>query len=296
MMGGTTEERNPLSVGIDEKPIEEILRIMNSEDLRVPAAVAGKVPRIAEAAEAIGTAVSGGDRVFFVGAGTSGRLGVIEATEIPPTFNVPSGTFQAIIAGGPDSVFRSAEEAEDDEQAGGDALAQHGFSKDDVLVALSASGSTPFVIGALKRAGELGARTVAVACNPGSPVEGLADTTIIVDVGPEVVAGSTRLKAGTAQKLVLNMMTTAAMIRLGRVFDGYMVGVQPTSRKLKERAVRMVGTIAGVGPGTAAEALDQAQGNVKVAVLVAKTGMNPERAGRTLDQAGGSLRRALEAV
>ena len=238
--------------------------------------------------------LSGGGRVFFVGAGTSGRLGVIEAAEMPPTFGVPPGSFQAIMAGGQDAVFRSVEEVEDNESAAERVLKQKGFSEEDILVALSASGETPFAISTLRTARELGAKTVAVTCNPESSVNRLARFPIVIDVGPEVVAGSTRMKAGTAQKLVLNMLTTAAMIRLGRVYDGYMVGVCPTSMKLRERAARIVGSIAGLEPERAAEALDRAQGDVRVAILTAKTGTTPEESRRVLDQAGGSLRRALD--
>jgi len=294
--GSPTELRNPRAVGIDEKSTEEVLRIISSEDRLVPIAVAAEIPRIAEAAEAVAAVLRGGGRVFFAGAGTSGRLGVMEAAEMAPTFGVPPDTFQAVIAGGPEAVFRSVEEAEDDEAAGGRALDQRGLGRGDILVALSASGRTPFVIGALRRARERGARTVAVTCNPGSPAAELADISIAPEVGAEVVAGSTRMKAGTAQKLVLNMLTTAAMIRLGKVHDGYMVGVQPSNRKLRERARRIVEALAGVGPEEAAEALEHAGGDVRVAVLLAETGAAPAEARRALDRAGGSLRRALEAL
>ena len=289
-----TEERNPNSIRIDEKTVEEVLRIINIEDQRVPAAIAGQLSSIADAVEALAAALSGGGRVFFVGAGTSGRLGVIEAAEMPPTFGVLPGSFQAIMAGGQEAVFGSIEEAEDDESAAERTLRQKMFSEGDILVALSASGGTPFAISALRTARELGAKTVAITCNPESPANRLAEFPIVIDVGPEVVAGSTRMKAGTAQKLVLNMLTTAAMIRLGRVYDGYMVGVCPMSIKLRERAARIVGSVAGLEPERAAEALDRAQGDVRVAILTVKTGATPEESRRVLDQAGGSLRRALD--
>jgi N-acetylmuramic acid 6-phosphate etherase len=293
-MGGNTEKRNPVSAGIDEKPVDEVLRIINAEDQRVPTAVAGQLPPIADAVEAVADCILRGGRVFFLGAGTSGRLGVVEAAEMPPTFGVPPRLFQAVMAGGQEAVFRSVEEAEDDESAGAEALARHRLSKKDVLVALSASGRTPFVIGALRTARSVGAGTVLITCNPDAPAKGLSDIPIVVDVGPEVVAGSTRLKAGTAQKLVLNMLTTAAMIRLGNVFDGYMVGVRPKSRKLRERAAGIVSAIAGVGRERAADALDRARGDVKVAVIVARTGASPGESMRILEQASGSLRRALK--
>lgn len=294
MMGGNTEERNPVSAGIDEKPVDEVLRIINVEDQRVPAAVAGQLPLIADAVEAVADCILRGGRVFFLGAGTSGRLGVVEAAEMPPTFGVSPRSFQAVMAGGREAVFRSVEETEDDESAGAEALARHRLSKKDVLVALSASGRTPFVIGALRTARSSGARAVLITCNPDAPAKGLSDIPIVVDVGPEVVAGSTRLKAGTAQKLVLNTLTTAAMIRLGNVFDGYMVGVRPKSRKLRERAAGIVSAIAGVGREMAADALDRARGDVKVAVIVARTGASPGESMRILEQASGSLRRALK--
>ncbi len=291
-----TEDRNPRSIGIDEKTVEEILKIINSEDELVPAAVAREIPRITEAAEAVASVIDGDGRVFFAGTGTSGRLGVIEAAEMPPTFGVSTERFQAVIAGGPQAVFQSMEGAEDDENAGGKALDERGFGSGDLLVALSASGSTPFVIGALRRAREKGSRTVAVTCNPNSPAANLADVVITPEVGAEVVAGSTRMKAGTAQKLVLNMLTTAAMIKLGKVYDGYMIDVQPRSRKLRVRARRIVSAIAEVSAEEAEEALDRADGDVKVAVLLAKTCATPEGARRVLYEAGGSLRRALNAL
>lgn len=291
---GSTEDRNPLSVGIDGKPVEEVLRIINREDQRVPGVVAIQIPAIARAVEAVAEAIRGGGRVFFVGAGTSGRLGVIEAAELPPTFGVSPDLFRAIIAGGPEAVFGSVEAAEDDEAAGAEALRSSGFSGGDVLVALSASGRTPFTVGALREARRRGARTVSVTSSQGAPINELADVPIVVETGPEIVAGSTRMKAGTAQKLVLNMLTTAAMIRLGMVHDGYMIGVQPTSRKLRRRAVGIVGGVADVSPEEAEEALDGAGGDLKAAVLMAKTGVNLEEAKRVLGEAGGILRLALE--
>ncbi len=188
----------------------------------------------------------------------------------------------------------SVEVSEDDEPAGARMLEEKGFEEDDLLVALSASGRTPYALGALRKAGEVGARTVSLTCNPEAPMNRLADIPIVVNVGPEVVAGSTRMKAGTAQKLVLNMLTTAAMIRLGRVYDGLMIGVQPTNEKLRERATRIVETIAEVSTEVAARALDEAKGDVRMAIVIAKTGKSPEESKRILDLTGGSLRRALK--
>lgn len=293
-MTRATEKRNPSSVGIDEKSVEEVLRIINADDQRIPAAVERQIPRIAEAVEAVVDTITRGGRVFFVGAGTSGRLGVIEAAEMPATFGVPDHLFQAVIAGGRDAMMRSAESVEDDYSAGGTMLERRGLAGDDVLIALSASGRTPFVIGALEKAKEVGARTAIIACDSEASITGLVDVPVVVEVGPEIVAGSTRMKAGTAQKMALNMITTTAMIKLGMVFDGYMVGVRPTSQKLRERAIRIVEAIAGVGKERASKALDSARGDVKAAIISARTGFTPEEAKRILDQAGGSLRRVLE--
>jgi N-acetylmuramic acid 6-phosphate etherase len=293
-MKGSTEDRNPASIGIDAKPVEEILRIINEEDRKVAEAIAGQLHNIAAAVDALAGTIQKGGRVFFVGAGTSGRLGVIEAAELPPTFGIPPERFQAMIAGGPEAVFRSVEAAEDDEMRGGKALEDHGFSDSDALVALSASGRTPFVVGALRKAGEVSARSISIVCNRGTPMKSLSEIAIVVETGPEVVAGSTRMKAGTAQKLVLNMLTTATMIRLGRVYDGYMVGIQPTSRKLKDRAIRMVRETAGVDWKAARESLERAKWDPKVAILMAKISCSQEEARKSLDESGGSLRLALK--
>jgi N-acetylmuramic acid 6-phosphate etherase len=294
LMVRITEERNPNSLGIDEKPVEEILRIMNAEDQKVPKAVSAQIPFIADAVEAMAATISKGGRVFFAGAGSSGRIGVAEAAEIPPTFGLPPEAVQGVMAGGHDAVVGSVEVSEDDELAGARMLEERGFDEGDLLVALSASGRTPYALGSLKKAREVGARTVSLTCNPEAPMNRLADISIVVNVGPEVVAGSTRMKAGTAQKLVLNMLTTAAMIRLGRVYDGLMIGVQPNNEKLRERATRIVETIAEVSTEAAACALEEAQGGVRVAIVIAKTRESPEESKRILDHAGGSLRRALK--
>ena len=293
MMVRITEERNPNSFGIDEKSVEEILRIINAEDQKIPGAIAAQIHIIAKAVEAIAATISKGGRIFFAGAGSSGRIGVAEAAEIPPTFGLSPESVQGVMAGGPSAVLGSVEVSEDDEPAGVRMLEERGFNKDDLLVALSASGRTPYALGALKRARDVGARTVSLTCNPEAPMNRLADIPIVINVGPEVVAGSTRMKAGTAQKLVLNMLTTAAMIRLGRVYDGLMIGVQPTNEKLRERATRIVETIADVSTEVAIEALDKTLGDVRMAIVVAKTGETPEEAKRILDRSGGSLRRAL---
>ncbi len=289
-----TEERNPRSEGMDEKSPEEILRIINAEDRTIPEAVAEAIPEIAEGVEAIAETVRAGGRVFFLGAGTSGRLGVLEASEIPPTFGVSPDLFRALVSGGPGGVFGSVEAAEDDEASGGSVLADHDFGGKDLLVAISASGGTPFALGAMRKARSLGARIVAITNNRGSAMGRLADVSIVVDTGPEVVSGSTRMKAGTAQKMVLNMLTTAAMTRLGRVHDGYMIGVQASNVKLRGRAARIVGEIAGVGSEEAMDVLEEAKWDLKVAVVMIRLGIERKEAEKALADAGGVLRRALE--
>jgi N-acetylmuramic acid 6-phosphate etherase len=291
-----TEERNPRSRGMDGKSTEEILRIINAEDRTVPEAVAETIPEIAEAVEAIVETVSGGGRVFLAGAGSSGRLGVLEASEVPPTFGVSSDLFKAFVSGGPGGVFGSLEASEDDDAAGERVLEDHDFDGKDLLVAISASGRTPFAIGAIRRARSMGARIVSITNNRDSEMGMLADISIVADTGPEVVSGSTRMKAGTAQKMVLNMLTTAAMTRLGRVHDGYMIGVKATNVKLSERAARIVGEIAGVRPEEAMEALEKAEGDLKVAVVMISFGMDRREAEKALAESGGILRRALERV
>jgi len=289
----STEMVNPRSRGIEVKSTLEILRIINEEDHRVPEAVGEELQSIAEGVEMLVETLRGGGLILFVGAGSSGRLGVMEAIEMAPTFNINPERLDFLIAGGLEALRRSVEEAEDDEEAGRRDVASKELGAGDLLIALSASGSTPYVLGALREAGRRGARTIVVACNPGSPAKALADLSICPRVGPEVVAGSTRMKAGTAQKLVLNMMTTAAMIRLGRVYDGYMIGVQPRNRKLWRRAVGIVTGIAGVDGGEAERLLREAGGEVPVAILMAVKGCRPGEARRLLE-AGGSLRRAME--
>jgi len=292
-MSRVTEGVNPRSRGIDAKTTAEVLRIINCEDGGVAEAVAGQLPEAVRAVELVASTLRGGGRVFLVGAGTSGRLCVLEAAEIPPTYGLAPERFQAVIAGGRDAVFRSVEAAEDDGEAAGVELARLGLDEGDLVVGVSASGSTPYVLGAVRHAGRVGAPTVGVTNNVGTPLSGLVDVAIEAVVGPEVVAGSTRMKAGTAQKMVLNMLSTAAMVRLGLVHDGYMVGVQATSRKLVERAVAMLTEVTGVEEAEARGLLEAAGGDVRVAVLLALTDMTPDEAKASL--AGWvSLRDVLE--
>lgn len=291
-----TERRNPRSAGIDEKDTEEILMRINAEDRTVPEAVAEAIQEIALGVEAIVETMKAGGRVFFAGAGSSGRMGIAEVAEIPPTFGVSSDLFRAVVAGGPGAVFGSIEASEDDEDAGRETLESYDFAGKDLLVAISASGRTPFAIGAMVKAREVGAKTVAIVCNRDSHMGELADVPIVVETGAEVVSGSTRMKAGTAQKLVLNMLTTAAMTRLGYVHDGYMIAVQPTNVKLRERAARIVGEISGAGHQEASEALEKAGGDLKVAVVMIKGGKTPNEAREIVEGTEGILRRALETL
>ena len=252
-----TEERNTSSRGIDKMSTLEMLRVINNEDRRVADAVAEVLPAIAEAVDLIAEALKKGGHLIYVGAGTSGRLGVLDASECPPTFGVDYELVRGIIAGGDTAIRRAVEGAEDNEKLGAEAIDSDGVREGDVVVGLSASGRAPFVLGALRRAREIGAETVGVTCNPGSLLEGLCSVTISPYVGPEVISGSTRLKAGTAQKMVLNMLSTGAMIKLGYVRDNLMVNVRPTNEKLRERATRIIMELGSCDRETAAALLEK---------------------------------------
>jgi N-acetylmuramic acid 6-phosphate etherase len=273
----------------------EIAALMNREDCRAVLAVGRAKAQIAAAVEMIVAAVRAGGRLFFVGAGTSGRLGVLEAAECPPTFGTPPRLVQAIIAGGRGAVFRSREGAEDDRVAARVAVSAR-VRRGDVVVGISASGVTPFVSAALTAARRRGARTVLLACNA-APARGprpAADIRIVPATGAEVLAGSTRLKAGTATKLVLNTLTTATMTGLGRVYGNRMIDLQPRSAKLRERALRLVADVAGVSRGRARAALEASRGRVRVAIVMARSGQSAARASHALGATGGSLRQALQ--
>src|SRR5471032_1535877 len=252
-----TEQPNPASASIDELPTEEVLRIINQEDRQVADAVGRELPAIARAVDAIVTAFERGGRLFYIGAGTSGRLGVLDASECPPTFSVPPEMVQGIVAGGEAALSRATEITEDDPAIGVRDLFSRGFTERDVLVGIAASGRTPYVLGAVAEARRMGAVTVGISCTPGSELARAVAIPITPLVGPEVVAGSTRLKAGTAQKLVLNMLSTGAFIRLGYVYGNLMVNVQPKNTKLADRARRIVAQAAGVSNQRAGELLDR---------------------------------------
>src|SRR5213592_1229182 len=287
-----TERRNRASAALDRMDPVAIASLMNREDARAVRAVGRVRHAIARAVDAIVAALAAGGRLFFVGAGTSGRLGVLEAAECPPTFGTPPSLVQAIMAGGRSSVFRSREGAEDDARAGARAVRRR-VRRGDVVVGVSASGVTPFVRGALAAGRRLGAATMVVVCNPASARGVGARVVIAPTPGPEVLAGSTRLKAGTATKLVLNTLTTASMARLGKVYGNRMVDVQPRSRKLRARAARLVAEIGGVSPARARQLLAAANGRVPVAIVMARRRLPADAAARALRVAG-SLRPVIE--
>jgi len=288
-----TEQPNPASERIDALDAEAILRLMNQEDRKAAEAVAAAIPSIARAVETIAKALRCGGRLFYVGAGTSGRLGVLDAAECPPTFNVPPDLVQGIIAGGPQALVRAVEAAEDDPKAGERDLLERNFTSADVLVGISASGRTPYVVGAVEAARRLGARTIGISCTPDSLLSRAVDIPIELLAGPEIIAGSTRLKAGTATKMVLNMLSTAAMIRLGHVFGNLMVNVQPNSEKLRDRAVRIVARSCGLGRNDAAELLARAGGDVKAAIVMFRLNLSLDQARKRLERAGGRISEAL---
>jgi N-acetylmuramic acid 6-phosphate etherase len=290
-----TEQRNPASEGIDALPAEAILRIINDEDRKAAGSVTPEIPSIARAVEAVVAAMQRGGRMFYIGAGTSGRLGVLDAAECPPTFSVPPEQVQAILAGGPSALLGAKEGSEDDLEAGARDLEERGFQSKDVLVGIAASGRTPYVLGAVAAARSKGAITVGISCTPDSELSRAVDIPIEPLPGPEVIAGSTRMKAGTATKLVLNMISTAVMIRLGHVYGNLMVNVQPKNEKLRERARRIVAQAAGVDAAAAAELLDAAGGSVKAAIVMGRLGVSRQEADRRLEAAGGRMSEALGA-
>lgn len=273
-----TEQRNAASEGIDALPTLEILRVMNAEDQKVAESVGRELPRIAAAVDAIVEAFRAGGRLFYIGAGTSGRLGYLDAAECPPTFNVPPDLVQAIIAGGEAALARATEASEDDASSGARDLAARSFCSRDILVGITASGRTPYVLGAVRAAKEMGAKTIGISCTPGSELARLVDYPIEPVPGPEIIAGSTRLKAGTATKMVLNMLSTGAMIRLGHVYGNLMVNVQPRNEKLVDRARRIIQATTGVSSEEAARLLEASGRNVKTAIVMARLGLSKEAA------------------
>ena len=289
-MNWTTEQENTLTRDIDKLPTLEALQLINREDAQVAAAVAAELPDIARAVEMIVAALETGGRLFYVGAGTSGRLGMLDAAECVPTFSAPPELVQGLIAGGAEAMLRSIEGAEDDLAAGAPDLRARQLSSADVVCGIAASGRTPYTIGALDYARSIGARSISIACNRDSPMAARADVIISVDVGPEVIAGSTRLKAGTAQKMILNMLSTASMIGLGKVYGNLMVDVKVTNAKLLRRAVGLVMRLTSLDEAAARQLLEAAKREVKTAVVMQQRSVNYARARQLLAENNGMLR------
>ncbi|MDR3628189.1 MAG: N-acetylmuramic acid 6-phosphate etherase [Ignavibacteriaceae bacterium] len=291
----TTEQRNPRSMEIDSKPVSEILKIINEEDKAVPLAVEKELPFIEKAVNLIVDALKNGGRLIYFGAGTSGRLGVIDAAECPPTFGTPPELICGFIAGGNKAMFKAQEGAEDKEENGANDVLSANVTNKDVVCGIAASRRTPYVIGAVKKAKELGAKTLFITCNPRSDFNiKEVDIAICPYVGPEVIMGSTRMKSGTAQKLVLNMLTTSSMIRLGKVYENMMIDLQMTNKKLIERSKRIIMTITGIPYDKASEYLEQANGHVKTALVMIKANVDADEAKQRLLKADGFVRKAIE--
>ena len=288
-----TEHRNPASRNLDRLSATAILRLMNREDRKVAVLVGKQIPAIARAVHAIVRGIDRGGRLIYVGAGTSGRLAVLDAAECPPTFGVPATEVQALIAGGRRAVTGAVEGAEDSEANGARDLRATRLTGKDVVVGIAASGTTPYVLGAMKYARKRRATTVALTSNRRSPMAKLAKIVIAPDVGPEVVTGSTRLKAGTSQKLVLNMLSTAAMVRLGHVYENLMIDVMLTNEKLRGRAKRILAEASGKDLSSAEHAMRQSGHNLRVALVMLRLGLDAVQARKRLASAKGNLRRAL---
>jgi len=288
-----TEQPNAASADLDRRPSLEIARIINAEDARVAAAVKRSLPQIAQVIEWIAAALAKGGRLIYVGTGTSGRIAALDAAECPPTFDTDPKMVQFIIAGGPKALAEASEASEDSRKLGRQAMAKKKPRQNDVVVGVAASGRTPFTIAALEYARSQGAKTVAVVCNQNSPLERAAHAGIVAEVGPEVVAGSTRMKAGTAQKMILNILTTGAMTRLGYVYGNLMVNLHLKNEKLAERGIGILEEAAGVGRVEARKLLRAAHNSVPIALVMAKAGVTRARAVAALKQAQGHVRKAI---
>lgn len=295
----TTEQRNPRTMKIDVAPVSEILRMLHDEDRRAVSAVEPELESLGEAVNRLVETFRSDGRLFYVGAGTSGRLGILDAAECPPTFGTSPEMVQGLIAGGPSAVFMAREGAEDRESNGVDAINEAGVTSIDVVCGIAASRRTPYVAGAVKQAKELGATTFFVTCNPRDAFEQTdlvrhVDVAICADVGPEPIMGSTRMKSGTATKLILNMLSTASMIRLGKVYENMMVDLQMTNRKLVERSKRIVMIVTGVDYETAEKTLNAADGHVKTALVMLLAGVDAEEARERIKTGRGFVRYAVE--
>lgn len=289
-----SETRNPQTMDLDALSTLELVNRFNQQDTLVAQAVKETLPEVAKAVDAAAEALKTGGRIIYMGAGTSGRLGVLDASECPPTFGVPHGLVVGLIAGGPGALLKAVEGAEDNKQLGEDDLKDLNLTAKDLVVGLAASGRTPYVIGGLEYANQTGCTTVAISCNPGSPIAQVATISISPVVGPEALTGSTRLKSGTAQKLVLNMISTGAMVKFGKVYQNLMVDMQATNVKLVDRACRMVMEATGAGREEAEAVLKQTDHDVKPAILMILSGLDAAAARAKLDAHNGFLRAALE--
>ena len=291
-----TEQDNPNTANLSSLPLREIVRLMNEEDTLVASAVGRVLPAVVKAVEAIVNRLTEGGRLLYIGTGTSGRLGVLDAAECPPTFGVAPELVQAVIAGGYEACHRAVEASEDDAEAGIDDVKARGLSNKDALVGIAASGSTPYTIGALKYARSIGAFTIAITCVPRSPITEVAEVSIVPAVGPEVVAGSTRLKAGTAQKMVLNMLSTGTMIKLGYVTGNRMTNMMPRNAKLRARSVRIFSAETGAGEEASRAALENAGGDLRTALVMKKTGRTREESELALQSARGVVEQAVKII
>jgi N-acetylmuramic acid 6-phosphate etherase len=291
-----TEQENPRTREIASRSALEIVRLMNEEDARVSSAVSQVLPDVARAVEGVVERLRAGGRLFYIGTGTSGRLGVLDASECPPTFGVSPELVQGIIAGGYDALYRAVEASEDDGEAGARDLDARGFKKDDALVGIAASGRTPYTVGAVQHARAQGAFTIALTCVPESEITRAAEVSIVPVVGPEVIAGSTRLKAGTAQKMVLNMLSTATMIRLGYVSGNRMTNMQARNAKLRARAARILSAETKLDESAAILLLESAGGDLRTALVMSKTGCARATVETALNAAHGVVREAIKAL
>ena len=291
-----TEQENPRTRELSRLPTAEVVRLMNEEDAGVAAAVGRVLPDVARAVEGVVERLKSGGRLFYVGTGTSGRLGVLDASECPPTFGVPPELVQGIIAGGYEALYRAVEASEDDKEAGARDAEARGVGARDALVGIAASGRTPYTVGAVEFARRIGAFTAALTCAPGSPITEAAEVAIVPVVGPEVVAGSTRLKAGTAQKMVLNMISTAALVRLGYVTGNRMTNLLARNTKLRARSLRILAAEAGLDERAAVEAFERAGEDLRVALVMAKTNSSREGARAALEESGWVVERAVESL
>jgi N-acetylmuramic acid 6-phosphate etherase len=289
----TTERRNPRSVDIDLFPTERVLKLINAEDALIASAVAAVIPEIAKLVDVAVLSIRSGGHVIYVGAGTSGRIAITDAAEIPPTFSAPAEWVQAVIAGGTKSFAKAMEGAEDDREKAAIDLKSKKLTEKDLVIGIAAAGTTPYTLAALEFAKSKGAKTAAIVCSENSPMSKIADITVHLAVGAEIITGSTRMKAGTAQKMVLNMISTATMIRLGMTYSNWMINVSMTNEKLRERGKHMLQEILGVKPNDAEKLVEASGANLKVAVIMGATGCDRKEAEKRLTAANGNLRNVV---